>query len=76
MQADVRTLEGDGGDYIYGYGLRVRSDGTNANYYEFNTIYDGRYMSGKSNNWEFSSFVDWTFADSLVPGYGHGTPRR
>jgi len=70
FQADVRKVRGDGDGFVYGYGLHLRSDGTQEIYYEFNILYDGRFMVGKSVNWNFSKPIDWTTSKELRTGYG------
>ncbi len=69
FQADVQKNDGDSETNAYGYGLRVRCDGTQKDYYEFNIIHDGRFMVGKSVGWNFARLVDWTLSDALTPGY-------
>ena len=68
-QVDVQKTGGDSDSSAYGYGLYVRSDGIQQNYYEFNIVVDGFYMIGKSVGGNFTKLVDWTSSNVLKTGY-------
>jgi len=46
-QVDVRKIAGDSSETAYRYGMYIRSDGTQTNYYEFTIVVDGLYQIGK-----------------------------
>lgn len=68
-QADIMKTRGDSDYYAYSYGLRIRGDGTEDNYYEIVIVVDGWYLIGKSVDGDFTSLTDWIQSDSLNTGY-------
>jgi formylglycine-generating enzyme required for sulfatase activity len=67
---DVRKMSGDSPEMAYAYGLYVRSDGQQKDYYSFSIIVDGAYMVGKSVGGNFAPLVEWTRSNALNTGYG------
>lgn len=68
-QADVRKTAGDSSAYLNGYGLRIRSDGTEENYYQFLIATDGWYTIAESVSGSFTKLADWTFSNDLRTGF-------
>jgi hypothetical protein len=68
-QVDARKTGGDSDNSAYGYGLYVRSDGIQQNYYAFGIVVDGYYMIGKSVGGSFTKLVSWTTSDAIKTGY-------
>jgi hypothetical protein len=68
-QVDTRKTGGDSDKSAYGYGLYVRSDGIQQNYYAFGIVVDGYYMIGKSVGGSFTKLVDWTTSNTIKTGY-------
>ncbi len=64
-QVDLRKTAGDNDDWLYGYGLYIRGDGTWRNNYEFNIVKNGSYMIGKNINGNFTKLVGYTSTDAL-----------
>ena len=70
LQADVRKVSGDAASYVYGYGLHLRSDAVESNYYEFAITRAGHYMIGKYVNGAWVTLVSWRTTNALRTGYG------
>jgi len=70
VEMDVRKIAGDNKKSKWGYGLYVRSDGRQQDYYEFIIQSGSQFQIGKSIGGKFTKLASFDKSDALKTGHG------